>query len=68
MPYAALPPTCITPNAARRYDVRRADLPAHCPTDAMCLWNSHPRVYLPLQELGDEAPCPYCGALYTLAE
>jgi len=31
----------------------------------MCLWDSHPRVYLPLEEDG-AARCPYCSALYIL--
>ncbi len=54
-------------NAERRYEVTRADLPVHCPTEEMSLWNSHPRVYLPVdQNPGHEARCPYCGALYIL--
>jgi uncharacterized Zn-finger protein len=32
----------------------------------MYLWNSHPRVYLPIEATG-EAKCPYCGAAYVLA-
>ena len=28
-------------------------------------WNSHPRVYLPIENKGD-ALCPYCGTLYRL--
>jgi uncharacterized Zn-finger protein len=31
----------------------------------MYLWNSHPKVYIPVQETG-EAKCPYCGAQYHL--
>jgi uncharacterized Zn-finger protein len=31
----------------------------------MSLWNSHPRVYLPIGKTG-WAKCPYCGAEYTL--
>ncbi len=31
----------------------------------MYLWNSHPRVYLPILESG-AAKCPYCSAEYTL--
>lgn len=53
------------PNAQNRYDVTAADLPLHCPTDGMTLWNSHPRVYLPIEETG-KAKCPYCGAEYFL--
>ncbi|MBS95225.1 MAG: hypothetical protein CL799_12365 [Chromatiales bacterium] len=29
------------------------------------LWNSHPKVFLPVEETGT-AMCPYCGATYTL--
>ena len=54
-------------NAVKRYEVSRADLPIHCPMDNMTLWNSHPKVYLPLEEKG-EAICPYCGALYVLLD
>ena len=52
-------------NAQNRYEVTRADLPVHCPMPGMSLWNSHPRVFLPVEENG-EARCPYCGALYVL--
>jgi len=52
-------------NAERRYTVRREDLPLGCPTPEMSLWNSHPRVYLPIEATG-EATCPYCGALFVL--
>jgi len=31
----------------------------------MYLWNSHPKVYLPIAETG-EAKCPYCGAQYEM--
>jgi uncharacterized Zn-finger protein len=55
----------IPPNAQNRYEVSEADLPVHCPLPGMSLWNSHPRVYLPLKEAG-EARCPYCGAVYIL--
>ena len=52
-------------NTERRYEVRRADLPLSCPTPAMALWNSHPRVYLAIGDTG-WVKCPYCGAEYTL--
>jgi uncharacterized Zn-finger protein len=48
--------------------VRRADLPLSCPTPAMALWNSHPRVYLPIEKNGGEAQCPYCGAHFVLVD
>lgn len=53
-------------NARRRYEVTRADLPLSCPLPQMALWNSHPRVYLPILEDGGESTCPYCGALFVL--
>ena len=55
-------------NAQRRYEVRRADLPLSCPSPEMALWNSHPRVYLPIGKQGGEAACPYCGAHYLLVD
>jgi uncharacterized Zn-finger protein len=55
------------PNAANQYKVKREDLPLHCPMEGMSLWNSHPRVYLPIEDTG-QARCPYCGAIYTLQD
>ena len=57
----------IQPNAEHSYNVTRNDLPLSCPMPGMYLWNSHPKVYLPVEETG-EACCPYCGAVYLLAE
>ncbi len=57
----------IPANAQHRYGVRKKDLPLSCPMPGMYLWNSHPKVYLPIEATG-EAKCPYCGALYQLAE
>lgn len=59
-------PSLMPANAARRYDVTRADLPLACPMPGMTLWDSHPRVYLPIVDAGGEAVCPYCGARYVL--
>ena len=56
----------IPANAQNRYGVRRSDLPLSCPMPGMSLWNSHPRVYLPIEDTDGEALCPYCGATYTL--
>jgi uncharacterized Zn-finger protein len=53
-------------NSQRHIEVTAADLPLHCPTPSMMLWNAHPRVYLPIQKTG-EALCPYCGTMFTLA-
>lgn len=55
-------------NARQRYEVRRADLPLSCPMPSMALWNSHPRVYLPIKAEGGESSCPYCGARYVLVD
>lgn len=57
----------ITPNAQNRYEVTRADLPLSCPMPGMSLWNSHPRVYLPIEETG-RARCPYCSADFVLKD
>ncbi len=57
----------IQPNAENRYEVTKAGLPLSCPMPGMYLWNSHPKVYLPVAETG-EAKCPYCGAEYVLVE
>jgi uncharacterized Zn-finger protein len=55
----------IQPNDRHEYEVGEADLPLHCPLPGMFLWNSHPKVYLPIEATG-EAKCPYCGASYRL--
>ena len=55
----------IPANAQHRYEVRRKDLPLSCPMPGMYLWNSHPKVFLPIEETG-EAKCPYCGARYFM--
>jgi uncharacterized Zn-finger protein len=55
-------------NAEREYQVRRADLPLSCPLPSMALWNSHPRVYLPIESEGGQADCPYCGAHFVLVD
>jgi uncharacterized Zn-finger protein len=57
--------TTIQANAQHQYTVTLADLPLSCPMPGMALWNSHPRVYLPI-EVSGWAKCSYCGAEYTL--
>ena len=57
----------IQPNAENRYQITDADLPLSCPMPGMHLWNSHPKVYLPI-EPGGSVKCPYCGAEYTLKD
>lgn len=48
-------------------EVQRSELPLHCPTESMGLWNSHPRVYIPLEETA-EASCPYCGTQFRVID
>lgn len=59
------PDRLIEPNAENHYVVTSADLPLSCPMPGMHLWNSHPRVYLPI-EPGEKVTCPYCSATYEL--
>ncbi len=49
------------------FEVTAKDLPLHCPMPGSTLWNSHPRVFLPIKEEG-KATCPYCGAQYVLKQ
>jgi len=49
----------------RQVAVTAAELPLHCPLPSQQLWNSHPRVFLPIEKTG-EALCPYCGTRYVL--
>lgn len=55
----------VTPNARVLYEVTPKDLPLSCPMPGMSIWNSHPKVYLPIEEAG-WAKCPYCGAEFSL--
>jgi uncharacterized Zn-finger protein len=57
----------IPANAQNRYGVRLSDLPLSCPMPGMYLWNSHPKVYIPVAATG-EAKCPYCGAQYYMLD
>ncbi len=57
----------MKPNAASRYIVTQNDLPLSCPMPAMSGWNSHPRVYLPIEKTG-KAVCPYCSAKFVLQD
>lgn len=66
-PTDALNAALQSANTQREYEVRRADLPLSCPTPEQKLWNSHPRVYLPIEKEGT-AVCPYCSALYRLID
>lgn len=53
-------------NAQSQYTVSTADLPLSCPMPGMKQWNSHPKVYLPIEDTG-RAECPYCGAVFELS-
>ncbi len=55
------------PNQDARIEVTRDVLPVHCPLTGSSLWDSHPRVYIPVEETGS-AKCPYCGAEYILID
>ncbi|RMH16191.1 MAG: zinc-finger domain-containing protein [Gammaproteobacteria bacterium] len=55
------------PNAETRVHVTRQDLPLHCPLPGTSNWNSHPRVFLPIEKTGREK-CPYCGTDYILTD
>jgi uncharacterized Zn-finger protein len=52
-------------NTKRQYMVTADLLPLSCPMDDMRVWDSHPKVYLPLKEKG-KVVCPYCDAEYIL--
>ncbi len=54
------------PNTKTAIEVKAGDLPVHCPVSGSSLWNSHPRVYIPVQENGGESKCPYCGTIFKL--
>ncbi|VAW76974.1 hypothetical protein MNBD_GAMMA12-1108 [hydrothermal vent metagenome] len=57
----------MEPNAVSKYQVKKNELPLHCPLPNMSKWNSHPRVYLPIEESG-HARCPYCSAEFVLLD
>jgi uncharacterized Zn-finger protein len=65
---AAHPQDFKTPNTHRKVEVRHSELPIHCPRAGESLWNSHPRVYIPLEENGGQATCIYCGTVYVLVD
>ena len=54
-------------NAQTLVEVTREELPLHCPTPDSSLWDSHPRVYIPLSDT-PEAACSYCGTVYRLVD
>lgn len=48
-------------------EVTKDELPMHCPAPNADLWNSHPRVFIPLEDT-PEASCSYCGTVYKLVD
>lgn len=57
----------IEASLEKTYFITEKDTPLCCPMPDMRLWDSHPRVYLPITETGKET-CPYCGAIYVLTD
>ena len=55
------------PNAENSYQISVDDLPVHCPLPGSSLWNSHPQVFIALDDNG-HGKCPYCGAEYQLGK
>lgn len=55
----------VKPNAKNHYEITADDLPVHCPMPGSSLWNSHPQVFIALDDNG-HGKCPYCGAEYQL--
>lgn len=47
--------------------VSHKDLPVSCPPQGVEVWNMHPRVYLPIEDVGSVI-CPYCSAKYILKD
>ncbi len=66
-PTDATDSTLENANTREEYEVSRKDLPHSCPTAGQKIWDSHPRVYLPIEETGT-AVCPYCSARYRLVD
>ncbi len=52
-------------NTQQQYIVSEDDLPLSCPMDSMRVWDSHPKVYLPIEKTG-KVVCPYCDAMFVL--
>jgi len=57
-----------TPNAKKAIQVTAKDLPIHCPVEGASQWDSHPKVYIPVEENGGTAVCPYCSATYKIID
>jgi len=48
-------------------EVTADELPMHCPAPGAALWDSHPRVFIALEDT-PEASCSYCGTVFKLVE
>lgn len=59
-------PAARISNRQKQVEITAADMPLHCPLPSQKLWNTHPRVFLPIESTG-EYRCPYCSTLYKLA-
>lgn len=58
-----------TANDKKQYEITAKDLPLHCPMPNMTLWDSHPKVFLPIEDATDHhITCPYCSAEYKLKQ
>jgi len=68
MATVSTPASATVANAQGVYRVTRADLPLACPMPSMALWNSHPRVYLPIEQEQGRSQCPYCGSTFELVD
>lgn len=49
----------------KQLEITYDDLPLSCPLQDERVWDGHPRVYLPIEEVG-KVICPYCGCKYSL--
>lgn len=63
----AQPETQMDPLSGRIVKISKQELPLSCPRDANQA-GMHPRVYIPLKNVGDEASCPYCRTRYRLVD
>jgi len=54
-------------NASTFVEVTADQLPISCPMPNTTAWDSHPRVYIPLED-SPEASCSYCGTVYRLID
>ena len=50
---------------ARVREITQEQLPLSCPVLDERVWDAHPRVYLPIEALG-EVTCPYCNTRFYL--